>query len=82
MAKKVNFTFTKIDHDQFEHLSLDSDDYYETEIDGYPVMVHTNKGNVDALFYVGKQFASLCKDFNSDDAVSFSEHDPNWPWEN
>ena len=76
------FNFVKISYEDFDHLSLDSSDYEDTEINGKHVQVHYDKsGNVDALYYTSKRFGSYCKEIKTDDSVDFAEQDVNWPWD-
>lgn len=78
-ALKESGTFTKVTWEQFERIASGSDDYSETEVDGKTVTAVYDGDNCVGLFYTRKQFGTHNPGFVGD-ALSYSECDPNWPW--
>ena len=79
-AQKIKPEFKKLTYSEFEKLSMNSEDYSETEIDGKGVLVHSKNGVVDALYYVKAKIGSFCANSGARGALNFSELDPNWPY--
>jgi hypothetical protein len=76
--RSKSFTFSKISYDRFTKLGASTNDYEETEINGYPVTAVYDGKNCIGLWYSKAKVASECLAFRGD-AVSYSEQDPNWP---
>lgn len=53
---------------------------WDTEIDGHEVLAFMNEGRCLAMWFVRAGKGSYCLQFQSD-ALSYSEYDPNWPYD-
>jgi hypothetical protein len=71
--------FQQISYEQFERVVQSSDDYSETEIDGYRVIAAYTNNNCIALYYNKAGIASVNSEHNGD-ALGYSEVDPYWPY--
>lgn len=86
--KPVRFTptFKKItSYDEFERLEGDSDQFFETEMDGKTVMVAAGKdGVITGVWYNKAKSGSMSPDFAKSarpkDEESYMEQDTQWPY--
>jgi hypothetical protein len=71
----------KISFEVFETLT-GTENYEETEINGYEVIVARHKftGRILALYYKRAGFASFSLDSGTADYIAFCENDTLWPY--
>lgn len=73
-APKVKYTFQKINYDKFERIGDSTDDYDESEIDGFRVLCAYDGKNCIAIYYAKAKFGSYCPEFKGD-MMDFAEAD-------